>query len=106
MSEKTVRAVRLPDELWNPFVLLTDKAEGMAGAAVIRRFVMSYLEEFRVFWAPVSKDGDDLSPHAAFYECEECNAVHRLDGSDRGPTNWGCSPIKARADRIEKAATR
>jgi hypothetical protein len=99
MSEMTPRNLRAHDEVWMPFAELTQAAEKMGAAAVLRRFMMAYLEEYKVFWAPADKD-NPASESVAFYECDECDLPHRLDGSDK---IWGCSVLKAHSDRMAKA---
>lgn len=93
------RTIRAPDEIWSPFLQLAQAAEKLSGSDVIRRQMQAYLKEYRVFWAPEHKDIDPAEKHVAWYECDECNDVHRLSG--RGAP-WGCSVLKAHQDRLDK----
>jgi len=97
-----VRPFRAPDDLWKPFVELARVAERLSGADVLRRLMQEFLDKYRVFWAPEHEAVDPTMPMIAWYECDECDDVHRLSG-EHAP--WGCSVVKALQDREAKAAS-
>lgn len=103
-SEKVdpgARSLRVPDEVWYPFLELIRQVEHIGASAKIRMWMMSYLAEYKVFWAPELKDVDPYERPIPWYECVECNNVHRLSGAF---APWGCSVVKARDDRKELEA--
>lgn len=95
------RTIRAPDEIWLPFLQLAGAAEKLSGSDVVRRQIQAYLDDYRVFWAPEHSNIDPDQKPIAWYECDECDDVHRLSG--RGAP-WGCTVLKARQDRLDKAS--
>lgn len=97
-----VRPFRAEDGLWKPFVEATEAVEGMSAAAVLRRAIREYLDTYKIFWAPEHAAIDHTETPIAWYECDECDDVHRLNGKG---APWGCSVTKAHQDRLDKAAS-
>lgn len=98
-----------PDDTWKPFGALMPIVTGASASAALRKHIQDTLKEYRVFWAPEHKAIDPDEKPVAWYECDECNDVHRLvpDPADpRQAPPWGCSVLKAHQDRVEKAAVR
>lgn len=94
-----------PDELWFPFLQLVPLVEQSNGSVRLRRFIQEFLDEYKVFWAPEDPKIDPEKKPVAWYECDECNDVHRLipnPNDERTMPPWGCSVLKARQDRLEK----
>lgn len=91
------QTLRVEDELWKPFLQATMAVERLSGAAVLRRDMQRYLDEYRIFWAEASPGNPEK---VAWFDCVECDRPHRLDGTG---TPWGCTVTKARQDREEKA---
>lgn len=83
------RALRVGDEHWKPFLAAARLGEEVTANAVMLRMIKSYNKEWGVFLA----DG------VLYYECEECDQAHRLDGQGAPKL---CSVQKAHDDRMEK----
>lgn len=101
-ADTTVRHFRAPDDLWKPLVEVAKTAEKLSAADILRRLMADYLQDYRVFWAPEHPDVDSEQRPVAWYECNECDDVHRVSGVG---APWGCSVVKARQDRLDKAAS-
>jgi hypothetical protein len=99
-SEPFPRSLRIPDELWFPFLELVPQVEHTGASAQLRKMIQTYLANYKVFWAPEHPDIDPQKQSIAWYECDECNDVHRLSGKG---APWGCSVVKAHDDRLKKA---
>lgn len=95
------RTVRVPDELWVPFQDLVKTVEHATTSVPLRRFIRSYLDDYKVFWAPEHPDLDPSEAPIPWYECVECDDVHRLSGVG---APWGCSVTKSRDDRLKASA--
>jgi hypothetical protein len=103
-GDKT-RTFLAPDELWQPFLQLVPLVEQSNGSVRLRKFIADYLGEYKVFWAPEAPEIDPEEKPIAWYECDECNDVHRVfpnPNDKRTHAPWGCSVLKARQDRLEK----
>lgn len=99
-DETQTRTFRAPPEVWKPFVQLVPIVEQSDASTVLRKWMADYLERYGVFWE-AERPGSTVM--VAWYDCEECNQPHRLDGTG---APWGCSVQKAYTDRQAKAVHR
>lgn len=91
---------KLPESIWEPFKQLTSITEQATASVVVRRYMKRYLDDYHVFWAEAAPDDSTM---VAWFDCEECDKPHRLDGAG---TPWGCTVTKARQDREAKEQAR